>query len=66
MTATIAPLLIRPDQAAQLLGCARRTFYSWAEQPGFPKAVILSGAKGQRWFVADLEAWARARQEGER
>ena len=62
MSTTLAPLLIRPDQAAQLLGCARRTFYNWAEQSDFPKPVILSGSKGQRWFVADLEAWARARQ----
>lgn len=63
MSATIAPLLLRPDQAAHLLGCSRRRFYVWAEQPDFPKAVILSGCKGQRWFVTDLEKWARARQE---
>ena len=52
--------LIRPRDAAAMLGISRKHLYALAEQPGFPKRIYISD-RVVAWRVQDLEGWIAAR-----
>lgn len=52
----MTPLLINVNEAAALLGVARRTVYELRARPDFPKPIALA-RRAVRYRVADLEAW---------
>ena len=52
--------LIRPRDAAAMLGISRKHLYALAEQPDFPKRVYVS-SRVVGWRVRDLEKWIAAR-----
>lgn len=55
----MTPLLIDTNQAAVLLGVARRTVYELRTRPDFPKPIALA-RRAVRYRVADLERWIAA------
>ena len=55
----MTPLLIDTNQAAVLLGVARRTVYELRARPDFPKPIALA-RRAVRYRVADLEQWIAA------
>jgi len=48
--------IIRPKEAADLLGIAISTLYRWSEQPDFPKRIKI-GKRASGWRRSDLEEW---------
>ena len=52
--------LIRPRDAAAMLGISRKHLYALAEQPDFPKRIYISD-RVVAWRVRDLEGWIAAR-----
>jgi len=52
--------LIRPRDAAAMLGISRKHLYALAEQPGFPKRIYISD-RVVAWRVRDLEEWINNR-----
>ena len=52
--------LIRPRDAAAMLGISRKHLYALAEQPDFPKRIYISD-RVVAWRVRDLEEWIAAR-----
>ena len=56
--------LVRPREAAAMLGISRKHLYGLANHPNFPKRIHVS-ARVVAWRVADIEAWIDTRaQEG--
>ena len=54
--------LIRPRDAAAMLGISRKHLYALAEQQGFPKRIYISD-RVVAWRVADLEVWIETRAQ---
>ena len=52
--------LIRPREAAAMLGISRKHLHAIAQQPDFPKRVYVS-SRVVGWRVRDLEKWIAAR-----
>ena len=52
--------LIRPRDAAAMLGISRKHLYALAEQPDFPKRIYISD-RVVAWRVQDLEGWINTR-----
>ena len=52
--------LIRPRDAAAMLGISRKHLYALAEQPDFPKRIYISD-RVVAWRVRDLEEWINNR-----
>ena len=52
--------LIRPRDAAAMLGISRKHLYALTEQPDFPKRIYISD-RVVAWRVRDLEEWIAAR-----
>ena len=52
--------LIRPRDAAAMLGISRKHLYALTEQPDFPKRIYIS-VRVVAWRVRDLEEWIAAR-----
>ena len=52
--------LIRPREAAAMLGISRKHLYALAHHPDFPKRIHVS-ARVVAWRVCDLEDWIAAR-----
>jgi len=52
--------LIRPRDAAVMLGISRKHLYALAEQPDFPKRIYISD-RVVAWRVRDLEEWINSR-----
>ena len=52
--------LIRPRDAAVMLGISRKHLYALAEQPDFPKRIYISD-RVVAWRVRDLEEWINNR-----
>jgi len=52
--------LIRPRDAAAMLGISRKHLYDLAEQQGFPKRIYISD-RVVAWRVRDLEEWINRR-----
>ena len=48
--------LVRPKEAAAMLGISRKHLYALADQPNFPKRIHVSD-RVVAWRVADIEAW---------
>ena len=55
--------LVRPKEAAAMLGISRKHLYALADQPNFPKRIHVS-ARVVAWRVADIEAWMDNRALG--
>jgi prophage regulatory protein len=55
--------LVRPREAAAMLGVSRKHLYALADQPNFPKRIHVSD-RVVAWRVADIEAWIDARAQG--
>lgn len=51
----LAPLLLRPDEAAQMLGVSRATLWRWSADGKLPAPVRVGAVT--RWRSADLAAW---------
>ena len=54
----LSALLVRAEEAADMLGLGRSTFYKHDARGLVPMAVRLGSVK--RWNVAELQAWAVA------
>ena len=52
--------LIRPRDAAAMLGISRKHLYALAEQPDFPQRIHISD-RVIAWRVRDLEEWINSR-----
>ena len=52
--------LIRPRDAAAMLGISRKHLYALAEQPDFPQRIYISD-RVVAWRVRDLEEWINSR-----
>ena len=52
--------LIRPRDAAAMLGISRKHLCALAEHPEFPKRIYISD-RVVAWRVRDLEEWIAAR-----
>jgi len=52
--------LIRPREAAAMLGISRKHLYALADHPDFPKRIYISD-RVVAWRVRDLEEWIAAR-----
>lgn len=53
-----APLIIGPDDVAELLGCSTRHVYSIRRQTRFPQPLRLLGPTSKpRWRRADVVRW---------
>ena len=48
--------LVRPREAAAILGISRKHLYALANRPDFPKRVRISD-RVVAWRVCDLESW---------
>ena len=48
--------LIRPKQAAAMLGISRKHLYALADHPDFPERIHVSD-RVVAWRVCDLEDW---------
>jgi prophage regulatory protein len=55
--------LVRPKEAAAMLGISRKHLYALADQPNFPKRIHVSD-RVVAWRVADIEAWIDTRAQG--
>ena len=55
--------LVRPKEAAAMLGISRKHLYALADQPTFPKRIHVSD-RVVAWRVADIEAWIDTRAQG--
>ena len=55
--------LVRPREAAAMLGISRKHLYALADQPTFPKRIQVSD-RVVAWRVADIEAWIDTRPQG--
>ena len=55
--------LVRPKEAAAMLGISRKHLYALADQPNFPKRIHVSD-RVVAWRVADIEAWIDAKAQG--
>ena len=55
--------LVRPREAAAMLGISRKHLYALADQPNFPKRIHVSD-RVVAWRVADIEAWIDTRAQG--
>ena len=55
--------LVRPREAAAMLGISRKDLYALADQPSFPKRIHVSD-RVVAWRVADIEAWIDTRAQG--
>ena len=52
--------LIRPREAAAMLGISRKHLYDLADHPDFPERIHVSD-RVVAWRVRDLEEWIAAR-----
>ena len=55
--------LVRPKEAAAMLGISRKHLYALADQPTFPKRIQVSD-RVVAWRVADIKAWIDAKAQG--
>ena len=55
--------LVRPREAAAMLGISRKHLHSVAQQPDFPQRICVSD-RVVAWRVTDIEAWINARAQG--
>ncbi len=55
--------LVRPREAAAMLGISRKHLHSVAQQPDFPQRICVSD-RVVAWRVADLEVWIETRMQG--
>ena len=55
--------LVRPREAAAMLGISRKHLHALADQPNFPKRIHVSD-RVVAWRVADIEAWIDTRAQG--
>ncbi|MBU2804054.1 AlpA family phage regulatory protein [Acidithiobacillus ferridurans] len=62
-TIQLRPRVLRPRQAAELLGIGRTTLWRYARLPGFPCRIRL-GDNAVGWLESDLLAWLESRKEG--
>jgi len=54
--------LIRPKQAAAMLGISRKHLYALADHPDFPERIRVSD-RVVAWRVRDLEIWINSRPQ---
>ena len=54
--------LIRPREAAAMLGISRKHLYALAEQKDFPQRINISD-RVVAWRVRDLEIWINSRPQ---
>ncbi len=54
--------ILRPKEAAHVLGVSRTTFWRIAKAIDFPKKVRI-GARAVGWLRDDLLAWMEARKK---
>lgn len=55
--------ILRPPEAAEKLGCCRRTLYRWI-QAGILQKPILVGIAATGWRESYLDAFLAAREQG--
>ena len=55
--------LVRPREAAAMLGISRKHLYALADQPNFSKRIHVSD-RVVAWRVADIEALINTRAQG--
>ena len=48
--------IVRPSDAAALLGITREYLHALSKMPDFPSKVVM-GKRAVGWRIADLEAW---------
>ncbi|BDB13822.1 helix-turn-helix transcriptional regulator [Acidithiobacillus ferrooxidans] len=53
--------ILRPAEAARVLGVSRTTFWRIAKAADFPKKICI-GARAVGWSRDDLLAWMEARK----
>ena len=54
--------LVRPREAAAMLGISRKHLYALANRPDFPERVRVSD-RVVAWRVSDLEQWIATKSE---
>ena len=54
--------LIRPREAAAMLGISRKHLYDLADHPDFPERIHVSD-RVVAWRVRDLEEWINSRSQ---
>ena len=54
--------LVRPREAAAMLGISRKHLYALASRPDFPDRVRISD-RVVAWRVSDLEQWIATKSE---
>jgi len=54
--------LIRPREAAAMLGISRKHLYALADHPDFPERIRVSD-RVVAWRVRDLEIWINSRPQ---
>ena len=54
--------LVRPREAAAMLGISRKHLYALANRPDFPERVRISD-RAVAWRVSDLERWIATKSE---
>ena len=65
---SLAPTVVRPAQAASMLGISPATLWRWASGDGaigFPRPIKLS-PRVTVWRLADLDAWLDGQASGDR
>ena len=55
--------VVRPSDAAAVLGISREHLHTLSRMPGFPRKVVM-GKRAVGWRIADLEAWIEGKTEG--
>jgi predicted DNA-binding transcriptional regulator AlpA len=50
--------LVRPKEAAAMLGISRKHLYVLSSRPGFPSKITISD-RVVAWRVSDLENWIK-------
>jgi len=50
--------LVRPKEAAAMLGISRKHLYELSSRPGFPSKINISD-RVVAWRVSDLENWIK-------
>ena len=55
--------VVRPSEAAALLGITREHLHALSKMPDFPSKVVM-GKRAVGWRIADLEAWIDSKTEG--
>ena len=60
--ANIAPAdrLIRPNDAATMLGVSKKQLYLMSRRKGFPQKIKV-GSRSVAWRLSDLESWIDSR-----